>query len=183
MRLTSTWPFITLAFAAGCAVLNVRDQVENARGKPIITVEQASFDGESVNGRLLISSDDSGYVVIDRRLAEFSVITVDSVRDCDGGRTVHYYQLDGISSRPKPDELLSIEPGYWFGRDFSLYMYNERIAKAAPPQCVQVHLGLHLEAASPGAKDVQFMVQATLMRPDASTDAESPDAGGPVSQP
>jgi hypothetical protein len=174
MRLTSTWPALALALGVGCAAIDVRERLEKARGRPIVTVERVSFDGKSVNGRLLIGSDDAGYVVVDRRLAEHSTFRIDDVRDCDGGATVDYVQLDGIESAPKPDDLLAVEPGYWFGRDFSLLMYDD---EKAPPSCIQAVLGLTFEAAATGATYLQVPVRADLSTPDAGPSIE--DAGTP----
>ncbi|HVE85949.1 MAG TPA: hypothetical protein VND93_24000, partial [Myxococcales bacterium] len=67
-------------------------------------------------------------------------------------------------------------PGYWFGRDFSLYVVDDaRLTQVLPPPCIQVTLGLSFEATAPGAKNQQFTVRAVLSRPDAG----SPDAGEP----
>jgi hypothetical protein len=188
MRLISTWPIITLALGAGCAAIQVRDQLVNARGRSIVNIDQASFDGENLHGRLLIGSDDAGYVVVRRNLREFSEISVDDVRDCDGGRTINYVQLDGVSFPPKPEELLVIGPGYWFGYDFSLLIYDdERFKKVPAPSCVQVDVGVHLEAAAPGTEHRQLTIQANLERAQndagagmdagASPATESPGAG------
>lgn len=113
--------------------------------------------------------------MVDRRLHLHSIFRIDDVRDCDGGETINYTQLDGVAFRPKPDDLLTIEPGYWFGRDFSLYVYGD---KAPPPTCLQATVGLSLEAAVPGSEYLQFTVRAYLDRPDAGTGIGA-DAGAP----
>src|SRR5262249_46771867 len=99
MRLTSTGFGLSLALVVGCAAMQVREKLEHAHGTPIIVVDHPSFDGSHLTGRLLLTSNDAGYVVIDRQFAEFSHISVDDVRDCDGGRTIDYVQLDGVRFR------------------------------------------------------------------------------------
>jgi hypothetical protein len=170
LRLAAVSTVFALALVAGCAAMQAREKLEHAHGTPIIVVENPSFDGSHLTGRLLITSNDAGYVVIDRRFAEFSHIPLVDVRDCDGGRTIDYVQVCGIRFRTKPEDLLSIEPGYWYGIDFSFYVIDpERLSKVPPPDCIQVFLSLDLEAAAPGTKTTRFMVQADLARPDGGT--------------
>ena len=104
---------------------------------PIVKVDDPTFDGVYLYGRLLIGAEDGGYVVFDRRLAEHAIIVVDDVFDCDGGSTVDYVAADSVITPPRDEDFLSLEPGYWFGHDFALFVYEERIAKAPPPECRQ----------------------------------------------
>lgn len=185
MRLTSTWPSIVLLCGLGCVTL--RDRLSRARGTPVVLVDRAKFDGVYLSGRLLVSAEDAGYVIIDRRMAEHAIIVVDEVFDCDGGSTVDYIAADSVITPPRDDDLLCIEPGYWFGHDFSLFVYEERIAKVPPPECLEALVAVNFKAAGPdgGKGRPALRVRAHLTRPDgdAGGGASSPDAGVPMDLP
>ena len=142
MRVTLTWPFLVLALGAGCAAVQIRERLAAARGTPIATVDQATFDGVYLDGRVLVSSSDGGYVVIDRRLSEHVLLVADGALDCDGGSPIPHVAADGPYFRPGPDDLLKLEPGDWFGRDFSLFIYDEGMVNAPPPGCLDALLSV-----------------------------------------
>lgn len=173
-RLTLTWLSIALACLAGCAGLRIREQLARARGAPIVTVDRASFDGENLTGRLLITSDDAGYVVIDRRLSAHAIIVVDDVFDCDAGSPAAHIQADSVITSPRPEDLLSIEPGYWFGADFLLLVYAEDIMKKPPPECLEALLAVNFEAAAPGRNRPQLKVRAHLTPRDGGEPVPGP---------
>jgi len=162
-----------LACMVGCATLQIRDQLARASGRPIVLVDGAWFDGEYLNGRMLVGTDDAGYVVVDRRLPELNVIVVDTILDCDGGETVDYIAADALAKSPGPEDYLTIEPGYWYGRDFHLLMYAEEKARTPAPACIDAVLALNLEAAAPGASRPRLTVRAYLNRPDGGTSSTS----------
>jgi len=177
-RLTSGVILAVLAYAGGCAGLQIREQLAGARGTPVVTVDNVSFDGEYLNGRILIGTDDAGYVVVDRRLSAHAVLVVDGVFDCDGGSTVNSLAADAVINPPRPQDHLAIEPGYWYGSNFGLLVYDEGMSGAPVPACIQVLLAVNLEAAAPGADRPQIVVRASLARPDGGTGADPahPDA-------
>jgi len=180
-RLSSIAPVLSLACVVGCAGLQIRDRLARARGTPVVEIDRASFDGAHLNGRILISASDAGSVVVDRRLTELNVVVVDSVFDCDGGQTVDYISADAITTPPQPDEYMNIQPGEWFGADFSLFLYDERSSETPPPECIRALLAINFAAAAPGAGRPQLVVQAHLSAHDAGTGepdgGEQPDAG------
>lgn len=186
-RLTPVLGYMAIACVAGCAGMRIHQQLSQARGTPIVSVERPSFDGEHLTGRLLISSEDGGYVVVDRRLPALNIIAVDTVLDCDGGATVDYIAADAVTTSPSPEELLSIEPGYWYGRDFSLFMYDRRIAHSPPPECIDVLVAVNLEGAAASHDRPQVMVRAYLSTADGGSspldrDTRQPDAGQPAGE-
>jgi len=181
-RLTPALALVAFAGMAGCAGICIRQQLSLARGTPIVSIDHPSFDGEHLTGRLLISAEDAGYVVIDRRLPPLNIIAVDTVLECDGGATVDYIAADAVTTSPRPEDLLIVEPGYLFGRDFSLFMYDERVVKAPPPECIDVVVAVNFEATAPSLDRPQVKVQAFLTRRDggassADEEATERDAG------
>ena len=181
MRLNPAWLSIALLCGIGCSAL--RDRLSQARGTPIIKVEGPTFDGKWVYGRLLVGAEDGGYVVIDRRLVEHGIIVVDDVFDCDGGSTVSYIAVDALITPPGDDDFLSIESGYWYGRDFTLAVYSDDVGKAPPPECLEALIAVNVKAAGPdgGKSRPEIRVRAYLTRPDggAGSGTDSPDAGEP----
>lgn len=159
-RLTSAAAVFTLACAGGCAGLQLRERLAGARGTPIITVDNASFDGETLTGRLLIGSTDAGYVVVDRRLFPHAIIVVDDVLDCDGGAPIRYLAADAVITSQRPEDFQFIEPGYWYGSDFKLILHDEKMVGQPAPACVQALLAVNFEAAAPGTDRPQVLVHA-----------------------
>jgi len=143
-----------------------------------VRVDRAEFDGKYLHGRLLIGAEDGGAVVVDRRLGEHAIIAVDDVLDCDGGRSVNYIAVDSVITPPRDDDFLSIEPGYWFGRDFTLAIYSEHVAKEPPPMCLEAIMAVNLESAGEdgGRNRPELRVRAYLTKQARSTDGGE-DAG------
>lgn len=182
-RLSFSATIVVLACAAGCASVQLREHLAHAHGTPIIEIDDPSFDGEHLTGRLLIGTDDAGYVVVDRRLVAHAHIVVDRVVDCDGGAKVDWIAADSVIKSPRQEDYQTVEPGYWYGANFRLLVYDEVGARTPVPACIQVFGAVNFEATAPGAERPKFIVQAHLTRPAAGANAgqdagvELPDAG------
>jgi hypothetical protein len=127
---------------------------------------------------VLVSSSDGGYVVIDRRLSEHVLLVADGALDCDGGSPIPHVAADGPYFRPGPDDLLKLEPEDWFGRDFSLFIYDEGMVNAPPPGCLDALLSVRFAAVAPsgGPGHVRLKVRAYLTR-DGGSAADGADGG------
>lgn len=98
-------------------------------GAPTAQVDEIRFDGVSVSLRLLVGAS-SGVVAIDRRLVENVHFTINEVRSCSDGTFIRYVMEDYFPSPPASDDVLLLDPGYWYGSNLKFTVFKQRTACA-----------------------------------------------------
>jgi len=99
------------------------------------------FDGESLSGRLLVGVKD-GSLAIDKRLVENVSVELKSIVDCVAGQPLDSLEVDSFPEPPRQDELLTLTPGYWYGTDVHLSLFDEHLTGKKPPECFEAELQL-----------------------------------------
>src|SRR5262245_41051571 len=95
-----------------------------------------SYDGEDIDGRVLVGATIDP-LVIDGRFIPTSTIYLDwvSVRVCGTDKPppggVIY---DAFALRPRPEEIVTIRPGYWYGRKINYGLFGKRVPG---PECLE----------------------------------------------
>ncbi|MFL5345979.1 MAG: hypothetical protein ACJ8AT_14405 [Hyalangium sp.] len=136
-------------------------------------MQDISFDGEDLHGRLLISPVGTE-LRIDRRLIESGDLTVDSVVKCDTGEALPYVIMDVYARAPREEDILILKPGFWYGKEIRIFLFAEHATHQPNPQCFEAEIEYH-------ALDVKNVARVHI-RAERSP-PPSPDAGVPIEKP
>jgi hypothetical protein len=135
-----------------------------------LLLQDIRYDGRSLSGRLLLSPVE-GRLQVDKRLIESAALSTKSVTDCATGQPVEFMVMDVFARPPQQEEVLVLEPGYWYGKDIRLPLFAETPDGGRSPECIEAELVFH---ALGGKTAARLQVRAErAARPSA-------DAGIPV---
>jgi hypothetical protein len=108
-----------------------------AAAKPIrggiAEFQLTSYEGKDIKGRLLIGAT-IDTLVIDGRLLG-TPIDVRTLQRCDKNGPVPFVEECIVAPPPRPDELVTIRPGHWYGRNV-----NYGILPGGGPDCLDAEL-------------------------------------------
>jgi hypothetical protein len=192
MRLSGwLWASVALLGLSGCqgslffwrkAVPLDVDKVCEARGAPTSTAEQTGakvemqevrYDGNDIHGRLLISPS-AGNLCLDKRfITQFDLVT-EAVSECDTGRDLGFFVSDVLAPPLKEGDVLVLEPGYWYGKDISVFLFSEKITGKPSAECIEAEFTFHALNVKHAAR---FKVRAMRMA------SSSPNVGTPTPSP
>jgi hypothetical protein len=146
-----------------------------------LELQNVSFDGEYLHGRLLISPV-TGQLRIDKRLIESLALSIDSVVDCGTGAGLNFVIMD-ISATPLQEvDILTLEPGFWYGKEVRLFLFAEHATHQPPPQCFEAEIVYHALDVKNAAR-MHVRAERSLPAPsstDAGTPSQSALDGGPA---
>lgn len=143
-----------------------------------LQLQDARYDGEELTGRLLVGTAE-GRLVLDKRLIESMALTTRSVKDCSSNQPVDFLIMDVLASRPRQEDLLVLEPGYWYGKDIQVSLFNERLTGQRGPDCIDAEFAFH----ALGGKPVAQMRVRITRTPPSSTARPELDSTAPTSSP
>lgn len=112
-----------------------RPATDDTQVPPRIKVEfqDVHYDGRVLSGLVLISPEGKSLRLHKRFLPD-----VQQVADCARRPTVSII-MDYFGSMPRPDDLLILEPGYWYGRRVSFTLFDEYFTGIGP-ECIDARL-------------------------------------------
>ncbi|WP_143101589.1 hypothetical protein [Stigmatella aurantiaca] len=102
----------------------------------------ASYDGKSMFGRLLVSPLERA-ICLDKRLIENLSLNLDSVAECGTGRKLGFMVVDGLAKPLSEEDVLVVPQGYWYGKDITMPLFPERGIEQFELDCVDVEFSLH----------------------------------------
>jgi hypothetical protein len=109
-----------------------------------VELQEASFDGETLRGRLLVSALEQS-IQLDKRLIESIYLTTEFVKECDTGRALSFIIMDVLASRPTAKDILVLAPGYWFGKDVSIPLFTKELnTHPARPECIEARFAFRV---------------------------------------
>jgi hypothetical protein len=136
-------------------------------------LQNISFDGETLHGRLLVSPV-TGKLRIDKRLNESFDLSVDSIVECDTGAPLAYVIRDVFSSSRQEEDVLTLAPGgFWYGKEVSLFLFAAHATQQPLPRCFEAELVYHALNVKNAAR-LHVRVERTRPAPPAA------DAGAPT---
>ncbi|WP_224248054.1 hypothetical protein [Hyalangium gracile] len=144
--------------------------VDGAFKRARLELQEPSYDGESLRGRLLLSPLEAE-LRIDKRLIESIDLTVDSVVACDTGAALPYVIMDVLAPARRDEDILLLEPGFWYGKEVRILLFAEHATRQPSPQCVEAEVAYH-------ALDVRNVARVRIRAERSSP--HSPDAGVPT---
>lgn len=140
---------------------------------PSFTLEMQAvhYDGRVLSGRFLVGAGQQS-VKLDRRVIENITLTVESVSDCANGQQVEYVFQDMLAPSAQEEDLLVLEPGFWYGAEVRFRLFG-MLSVPPGPECIDV--GFSFQPMS-GAPRTRLNVRATRDARPSTADAN--DAGG-----
>jgi hypothetical protein len=141
-----------------------------------LELQNVSFDGETLSGRLLISPASSN-LRIDKRLIESFALSVGSVVECGTGTGLAYVIMDVLAPPPQEKDILTLAPGFWYGKEVRLLLFASEATKQPLPQCFEAEIVYHALDVKNAAR-LHVRVERNLPAaptPDAGTLAPAPD--------
>ena len=139
-------------------------------GKPLshsrakLEVHDIRYDGEYLQARLLISPGD-GPLLLDKRISSAVDVDVGAVRDCSTGERLKHIVMDFFPPRVSEEDILILEPGYWYGGEVRFLIFAEELTGMGP-ECIEFELQL----LSFDRKLVGFVFARATRTPQQSTD-------------
>ncbi len=129
-----------------------------ASGQIALELQEIRYDGWSLSGRLLVGAVGRS-LRLDKRLIESVSIYVHDVSACDSGQSVWFMKVDAFPPPPREEDLLVLEPGYWYGTrvDFPLFDAKD-YGPSGGPECIDVEF---VFSALAGQPETQVRVRAT----------------------
>jgi hypothetical protein len=103
-----------------------------------LEVQDIQYDGVELSARVLVSPE-SGPLRLDRRLIPGFDVELWGVSDCKYG-AVGSIRVDGLVPPARPEDLLVLEPGFWFGRTVQFAPFDTRLGLG--PECVEAYIRL-----------------------------------------
>jgi hypothetical protein len=131
----------SLVVTAACAGLPFWTQddaklaTDDTQIPPRVRVEfqDVQYDGLVLSGRVLISPEEKSLRLNKRFLPD-----IQSVADC--ARQPHARLImDYFGSMPSAEDLLVLEPGYWYGRTVRFVLFSEHFTGIGP-ECIDAQL-------------------------------------------
>jgi hypothetical protein len=150
-------------------------------GTPRATLElhDVHYDGLVLSGRLLISPVE-GSLRLDKRLQASIDVNIGRVSNCTGAPTTSMV-MDFFPPAVRQEDLLILDPGYWYGGPVRFKLFSERFTGLGP-ECIEAELSLLSFDGQPVASIPIRAVRAALATADGGTTGEPPltlDAGSP----
>lgn len=140
-----------------------------------LELQNISFDGESLSGRLLVGPTGQK-LRIDKRLIESFDLEVDSVVACGSGASLAYVLMDVLAPPRKEEDILTLAPGSWYGKDIRLFLFAQHATHQPLPQCFEADIVYHALDVKNAART---HVRVERTHPSPVPDAGIPDAGTP----
>jgi hypothetical protein len=153
-------------------------------------IQDIHYDGWTLSGRVLVSPE-TGPLRLDRRLTPWGDVEIKRVSECERG-SVPSILLDFFSSGDRSENLLVLNPGYWYGNTVRFWLFDERLTGGLGPECVEADIILRSFDGERVARQRIRAVRSTLidggMQVDGGIQTDgglqeepqpSPDAGSP----
>jgi hypothetical protein len=136
-----------------------------------LELQNISFDGERLQGRLLVGPT-GAKLRIDKRLIESFDLEVDSVVACGTGAGLGYVIMDVLAPPLREEDVLTLVPGSWYGKEIRLLLFAEQATQQPLPQCFEADIVYH-------ALDVKNAARLRV-RVERTHTSSAPDAGTPA---
>jgi hypothetical protein len=99
-----------------------------------------SYNGTIIKGRVLLGATIDP-LVIDGRLMVSGDVDLDmrTLRACGKKDEVGYIESDAFPLPPRPDQIVTIRPGYWYGRTINYWLFDQKTTGLGP-DCLEADL-------------------------------------------
>ena len=105
----------------------------------IAEFQVTSYDGVYLKGRVLIGAT-VDTLVIDGRLHVSWDVRVTNMHACGKSERVRFWSIEPLFfAPPRPDEIITLRPGYWYGGNVTFLLANDE-AKGIGLTCFEAEL-------------------------------------------
>jgi hypothetical protein len=174
-------PFFSSASTDSNSPAEATQPIDGAFSRARLEIQDVSYDGEDLRGRLLISPVGNN-LRIDKRLIESFDLTVKSVVKCDTGEALPYVIMDVLAPALREEDILILKPGFWYGKDIRIFLFAEHATKQPGPQCFEAEIAYHALDVRNAARVHVRAERAAPPPRDAGVPGEAPSAGTPPLQ-
>jgi hypothetical protein len=105
--------------------------------RSVMEIQDIQYDGWTLSGRLLVSPE-TGSLRLDRRLVTWGDVEIKHVSACEHG-SVMAMHADVFSPLPSSEDLLVLNPGYWYGKTVRFKLFSEHFTGLGP-ECVEADI-------------------------------------------
>jgi hypothetical protein len=142
-----------------------------------VEFQDIRYDGKGLSGRLLVSAVEHS-LRLDKRLIESTALTTEAVADCATGKPLAVVVMDVYARRPSEEDVLTLQPGYWYGKEISVPLFTDNLHGPAGPECIEAEFAFRALGGETAARLRVRAERSGLPSQDAGT---PPDAGLSVS--
>lgn len=190
MSLVKPLVLLLLFLTSACASVPMASSSRAATKQPlrggIAEFQVTSYDGDTIKGRILLGATIDP-LVIDGRLIEAGDVDMDmdTLQVCGNKEApFQYVQFDTVARPARPDEIVTVRPGYWYGKNISYWLFAKKITGLGP-DCIEAELIVRAVDGREAAR-VRIHVVRTDKPPappeggaPAAPNPPAPDAGAP----
>jgi hypothetical protein len=178
--------FLLLLLTGACASTpgdrGSRESAEKPLRGGVAEFRVTSFNGEDLEGRLLLGATIDP-LVIDGRLIEWKDVELENFRACGKKDRLKHWVWESLPPPPRADQVITIRPGYWYGRKVLFMLFDEK-KTGLGPECFEAELVVRVRGLRVAARQPIRVVRTD--KPPATSDGgtEEPkpppsDAGAP----
>ncbi|WNG51719.1 hypothetical protein F0U60_52135 [Archangium minus] len=107
--------------------------------RTVMEIQDIHYDGWTLSARLLVSPE-TGPLRLDRRLIPSIDVDVSRVSECEHG-SVSSIHADVFAPLQRSENLLILNPGYWYGTTVHFGLFDEHFTGLGP-ECVEADISL-----------------------------------------
>src|SRR5688572_2459234 len=123
-----------LFLAAACASSSQAVQPQAPPRGGVLEFRLELYDGRTMKGRLLLSATQSVFHIDSRRGMWYS-LDYDRMHTCGKTEPPQYFHHDFVVPFPRPEDIVTIYPGKWYGENVMFSMIDHRIDRGEGPDC------------------------------------------------
>lgn len=134
---------LLLLAACGGWPFRAQSREERTRDKPSlpphvhVQFQDVQYDGFTLSGRVLISPEGKP-LRLDKRLIPTVDVDIQTVADCLR-KPIVYIRADRFPLRAGKEDLLTLNPGYWYGATVHFTLFSEYFTGIGP-ECMDARL-------------------------------------------
>jgi hypothetical protein len=116
---------------------DTRDTNAKVPPRTVMEFQDIQYDGWTLSARLLVGPE-GGPLRLDRRLVPWSDVEITRVSDCKYGSVMSMH-ADVFAGLACQEDLLVLNPGYWYGRTVHFGLFDEHFTGLGP-ECVEADI-------------------------------------------
>jgi len=105
-----------------------------------LAIQDIQYDGVLLSGRVLVSPEGSP-LRLDKRLLPTLHVNLEHVSNCVEGQPLTTIRADALAPLARPEHLLLLAPGYWYGTTVRFRLFSEHFTGLGP-ECIEADLSL-----------------------------------------
>jgi hypothetical protein len=136
-RIALAFVLLTGACASTPGDRGARESAKKPLRGGVAEFRVTSYDGRVVEGRALLGATVDP-LVIDGRLFENLHVELEKIRACGKAELLKYWRMEYLPRPPRPDEMVTLQPGYWYGGNMHFFLFDEITGPG--PECFEAEL-------------------------------------------